>query len=222
MCEALFEDIPEGATITELRPLPSDPNVRSIRVGRRAVARLRIADVESLGLEVGQPWTEELAAAVQRALAVNKARKVALRLIGRRAYSSGELVDRLVRREHDRSVAELIVDELVDDGWMDDRAYAEAVTRELLARSPATKRLIVAKLRQRKIDRELAEQVAAEALKDSDPSAEATEFARKKLRAMGDIPKATAARRIAGALSRRGFNGEAVYSALEALGLMDA
>jgi regulatory protein len=215
------EPLPIGEAITAIRPLPSDPSLRSVRIGRRVIARLRASDCEAIGLRTGEILTDELAGAIEAMLAVNSARKDALRLLGRRGYSCGQLVDRLKRKGHDASAACAVVDELRADNWLDDEEFARAVAREIRARGPASTRLIIQKLRQRRIDGDLARRVAEEALADADPLEEAVALAEKRLRTMGRVPPATAARRIAGALARRGFDMDIIRAALERVKITD-
>jgi len=215
------EEIPVGEMITAIRPLPSDPSMRSVRIGRRVIARVRADDVESIGLHAGQILTDELAGAIEEVLALTKARKDALRLLGRRGYSCGQLVDRLKRKGHAESIARAVVDELRDGDWLDDEEYARAVAREIRARGPASTRLIMQKLRQRRIDGDLARRVAEEALADTDPVEEAVTLAEKRMRSMRSVPPATAARRIAAALARRGFDMDTIRTAIQRAGILD-
>jgi len=215
------EDIPLGERVTAIQPLRSDPNIRSVRVGRRTIAKLRASEIEALGVEVGQELTAGLWRDLERAAEQDKGRKAALRLLGRRAYSSGQIVQRLGRRGFDRDLSRRIAEELVEAGWIDDLAYARAEARQILSRAPAGKRLLVSKLRQRFISAEMAEQVAEEVLRGVDATEQATALARKRLRVMGPVPPATAARRIAAALHRRGFDGETVRNVIEGLPLVD-
>lgn len=215
------EPLPIGEAITAIRPLPSDPSMRSVRIGRRVIARLRADDVESIGLSAGQILTDELAGAIEDVLAVTKARKDALRLLGRRGYSCGQLVDRLKRKGHAESIARAVVDELRADDWLDDEEYARAVAREIHARGPASPRLIMQKLRQRRIDGDLARRVAEETLADTDLIEEAIALAEKRLRMMGNVPAATATRRIVSALARRGFDMTTIRAALDRVKIVD-
>jgi regulatory protein len=214
--------MPVGEAITAIRPLPSDPSMRSVRIGRRVIARLRADDIGSIGLRAGQILTDEIAGAIEAILAVDKARKDALRLLGRRGYSCGQLVDRLKRKGHEEPAARAVVNELKADNWLDDEEYARAVAHEIRAHGPATPRLIIQKLRQRRIDADLARRVAEEALADADPVDEAVRLAEKRLRTMGHVPAATAARRIASALARRGFDMDTIRTALDRVKIADA
>ena len=215
------EPMPIGETITAIRPVPSDPSLRSVRIGRRVIARLRADDVESIGLRAGGILTDEQAGAIEGVLAITKARKDALRLLGRRGYSCGQLVDRLKRKGHAESIAHEVVDELRAGDWLDDEEYARAVAREIRARGPASTRLIIQKLRQRRIDGDLARRVAEETLADTDPVEEAITLAEKRMRSMRSVPRATAARRIAAALARRGFDMDTIRTAIRRAGILD-
>jgi len=215
------EPMPIGEVITAIRPLPSDPSLRSVRIGRRVIARLRTDDVESIGLRAGEILTDELAGAIEGVLTITKARKDALRLLGRRAYSCGQLVDRLRRKGHDEATARAVVDELRAGDWLDDEEYAQAVAREIRARGPASTRLIIQKLRQRRIDADLARRVAEEAMADTDPVEEAITLAERRLRTMGNIPATTATRRIANALARRGFDMDTIRTVLDRVKIVD-
>ena len=205
--------------ISAIDPLPSDPNVLRVRVGGRLAARLQRPDVERLGLGAGQAWTAEVAEAVQQAVELGKARKAALAALGRRALSRGELTLRLEAKGHEAEIIAMVLDELETDGWLDDRAYARSVAHELTRRKPASRRLLMQRLQARQIDVEVAAMVADEVAEADEPTAEAERFARERLRSMGSLPPATAARRIAGALARRGFDAETIEAVLSELEL---
>lgn len=215
MANLLAADIPPGARITHLETVTSNPNLTRIRVDGRVVARLRTDEVAELHLAVGDEWTDACARSVMHCLAMAKARKTALNILSRRGYSRAELASRLIRKGHEREVAFSVADEMVADGWIDEAEYARSVARSALAGKPAGHRLIVQKLRARKLDRELAERIAAEMLEDVDLTDAAIDLAQRRLRTMGNLPETTARRRIAALLTRRGFDGDTVRTAMD-------
>jgi regulatory protein len=215
----LFDDVPAGATITELRPLPSDPNIRSVRVGGRVVAHLRAADLDGLDLDIGREWTPELAEAVQRCVRQHQARKAAMKLLSRRAMPHTVLLEKLLERGHDRDITAQVLDELANDGWIDDERFAESLVHELTNRKPAGERLLIDKLIARGIEADTAQHVVNRALEDRDPVHEAVDLARKRLRSMGAVSRPTAIRRISGVLMRRGFDEETTRAALDEIDL---
>jgi len=218
-----FDGDSSAIVISEIAPLVSDPNMRRVRVGpgKKTVATLRAADVEALELAIGQPWTAKLAQAVQVELAANKARKAAMNMLGRRAFSKAEVIERLEKKGHAVSIAQRIADELAADRWIDDAAYGRALIDELNRKKPAGRQLLASKLQRRKIDPELADRLAREAIAGSDPLNEALELARQRLPTMRALPAATTRRRLAGLLARRGFDEEVVAAALARLRLDD-
>jgi regulatory protein len=215
----LFDAIPTGETITELRPLPSDPNLRSVRVGRRVVAHVRAADVEQLRLTVGQEWTADLSRDVERCVHLQRARKRAMALLSRRSLARSELRERLVSQEHAREIADEVLDELAADGWLNDERYAESIVHELTSRRPAGAKLLTERLTARGIDEPIARRVVARALDEHDPLHDAIVLANSKLRTLDRVSATTKARRIAGLLMRRGFEEEIVRTVLAQLDL---
>jgi regulatory protein len=208
-----------GGVISDIRPVASDPNLRHVRVDDSAVATLRAADIEALSLAVGQRWTAALARQVEETIALNKARKQAMSLLSRRGYSRAELIERLVKRQHEARVAEAIADELQRDGWLNERAYAEDVVRGTVRRGPAGRRLIQERLQRRGVAGDIAGEVTAQAASGQDDRQAALELARRRLATMAGIDPAKARRRLAGLLARRGFDDEVIAGTLRSLSL---
>jgi regulatory protein len=207
--------------ITAIDPLPSNPNLLRIRVDGAIIARLPRSDAESLELEVGQRWTASLARKVEHALALGKARKAALTILGRRAVSQGELVERLTGKGHEQAIAKAIADELVADGWVDDATYAESIVHDLTRKKPASAQFLMEKLQKHLIDHDIAQQAIDHVLETIDPNQAANELAQQRLASMKSLPRATAARRIAGLLARRGFDEHIIEHTLEQCGLIE-
>lgn len=217
--DSLFAQDVSGAVVSEIQSLESDPNMRRIRVGRRTMATLRAADIEMLGLKVGQAWTERLANAVLAEVAASKARKDAMQLLGRRAYSRGEIVHRLQRKGYDQTTANRIADEMVADRWIDDAAYGRAIADGVTRRKPAGEQLLLAKLQSRKIESDAAQRIVREASDGIVPLDKALELARDRLADWEPMPPEKAARRIASMLARRGFDEQVVGDVIAKLGL---
>ncbi len=203
--------------VTEIAPLPGNPNVQRIKVDGRVAARLSASDVESLGIEVGQQWTAEVAARVDDALECAKARRTAMTLLGRRALSRGKLIERLMRRGHSHDVADRVTLALVQDHWLDDAAYAQALAEELARRKSASHRLIVERLIMRRIDESVAREAADLVLSKINPVDAATALAKKRLATMNNIEPKRAVRRIASLLARRGYDEETINETIDRL-----
>lgn len=209
----------ELATITRITPTKRDPLRLTLRAGGRVVATLPRDQVEALGLAVGLAWTDELARRIGPAVDCDKAWRYAVRALGRRALSRGELIDRLRRRGHEAKTAEQVVDRLTDKGWLDDAAYGRSVIQAERARKPAGARLLRHKLAAKRVPRDVAERLVDEAEKDHDPVAAARSFAEQRLRS-ATLQRADAQarkRRLWGQLARRGFDAHTIRQALQPL-----
>ena len=147
---------------------------------------------------------------------VERARRAALKMLERRAYSAHELQQRLVRRGHEASASEEGVRALVRAGVVDDRALGESVVRSELARAPAGRALLEMKLVKRGIERELAAAIVQEALEARTTDEDAAEVARRHLKSLAPTLGLDAVRRrLYGKLSRRGFSPEVARAAVE-------
>lgn len=219
MGQQMFANIAPATTITAIEPPRSDSTMRRVRVGPKTIATVRAADVDSMGLAVGQDWTDQLAQRVQRAVETHQARRAALSLLNRRAYSGGELIDRLARKGHSNQIAGTIAQECATAGSINDEAYGRAIAREAVATKPASQEFLARKLRERGIPDDLAQRIARETLADVDLVEAATQYARKQLHAMPTVSRTTATRRIAAALARRGFDADTISATLGRLNL---
>ena len=101
-----------------------------------------------------QPTEDEQSAAQVEA--------AALRLLGFRDHSSGELRDKLRDREYDDELIEGVIERLADQGWLDDKRFAEHQA-EILVRKGWGPRRIEQKLRKHGVPRDLSQEAVSEA-----------------------------------------------------------
>ncbi|MCZ6837387.1 MAG: regulatory protein RecX [Planctomycetota bacterium] len=214
----LFPDESESV-VTALVPLPSDPNILSIRVDGRARDRLRLADIESLGLKVGLPWTPELSRRIERAKTRVTVRRAAFRFLGRRSYAKAELKQRLTRHEPDESIVDEVIEELESEGWLDDEAFARQVVESLCRTREAGPTLILQRLLQKGIEEDLALRIAQECTDECNSTDSAFSLAQSHLIKLGSVPPKTAIRRLASLLARRGYDEETIEMVIGKLGL---
>lgn len=203
--------------VTKLQPTRRDPNRVMIRVEGKVVATLPRQVIDELGISVDIEWTESIAGRVDVAVDSDKARKYAMNALGRRALSCGELADRIKRRGHSQIVADRVVEELLERGYLDDLAYARAVIRSERARKPAGPALLRAKLFKKRVGRSVIDRAIAKADADYDEIGAAKALAERRLRtaAMQKADPETRKRRLWGLLARRGFNVDTIRAAME-------
>jgi regulatory protein len=190
--------------ITAIEPSEDDPNMRDIYVQDKFAMTLTMSMVEELQLTVSQEWDNTLSDEVAMHSDVDEARKVAIDLISRRMWGSGELHTRLVKRGTDKTVAKITIEQLVEDGWLDDHAFACALIREWLRKEPASRRWLQHKLYEKSISSEIAKDAIEEELTDISEQDSANAFAVKRLaKSYGD--EESIRRKVISALSRKGF-----------------
>lgn len=96
--------------------------------------------------------------------------------------------------------------------YLNDVRLARELVSRLSERKGKSKSVISRELRQRGISSHAVE-AALEAIDDDDELAKATELALQRVRQFSKLDQATAERRLAGFLSRRGYSGQTVREA---------
>src|SRR5262249_907856 len=107
-------------------------------------------------------------------------------------------------------------------GWLNDRAYAEAVAHAVTRSKPASSRMLKAKLQARHIADEAIGDVLSTAASRNHELAGALDLARRKLDTDGGpSPRPRLWRRIAALLARRGYDEDAVETVRQRLQFTD-
>jgi regulatory protein len=184
-------------------------------------ATVAARDVAALGLRVGGALDERQAAEVEARAEAFAARTVALRILGYRALPGREIVRRLVRKGHDKAVAEGVVAALGAEGLVDDAEFARHYTRTRAARRRLGPARLEADLRRLGVDERTAAVAVGETLAREriDPARLLREAATRKLREMAGLDRAAQRRRLKAFLLRRGFgSGEIVALLRELIG----
>ena len=197
------------ARIDSLAPRAADPNQVEVRVGGRTVATLLRHRADELGLAEGAAWTPALAARVDAAAAEALAREAALAFLAKRAWSAAGLQARLVKGGHAARAAANAVKELVADGWLNDRAFAEGRVEQLRTRGAMAAEALEALLEADGV----GERDAREAAKAGAGTAAELRKEAKAARKAGE-----SANRVAGRMGRRGFDPDTIRDALEHAG----
>ncbi|MDX1675191.1 MAG: regulatory protein RecX [Longimicrobiales bacterium] len=157
-----------------------------------------------------------------------RARAAAMNLLAHRARSREELRRRLGRKEFPAPVIEETLEWLADRGYVDDRAFAESFVRDRLRLRPRGRLGLIQELRRKGVDgavaeTAIAEVMAAEDVSERDLALEAARaWARKNRSALRRAGRSKeewrrARRRLYGHLARRGFVGDAVRAAIDAV-----
>jgi regulatory protein len=149
------------------------------------------------------------------------ARTILLDQLTGRARSRQELADKLAKRGVPAELATRLLDRFEEVGLVDDRAFARTWVAARQSGKGLARRALAQELRRKGVD----DEVAREALDEVDPADEeaaARVLVRKKLRSMRGVDQATATRRLAGMLARKGYPpGTAFGVVREELGEID-
>ena len=208
------------ASITSLRACPDDPVRVSIRVNRQRVGRVLIETKAKHQLEVGTRWTEDLADSLREELDRGNAYRAAIRILTKRAKSSGELRRKLREYKYETNAIEWSIDRLIELGVLNDEEYARMVVRSQLNRKPAGRRLLSGKLREKGIDQTISDRVLDEMLEDRDTIEDARKLAQQAARSISDrYEPEVRVRRITGRLARRGFDFDVIRRVMDELDL---
>lgn len=140
----------------------------------------------------------------------------AVRLLAASEKTTAELRSRLIRAGFEKDVVGAVLRDLTERRWLNDRSVARASAEREVARLPATRAFVEAKLEFRGIEGASARRAAKEALRDHDESADARELAARIARRAG-VRGAALRRRILAALARRGFDEATALDAAESV-----
>lgn len=206
-----------GMLVTRLRSVGSDGHAIAAVVGRTTVAKLRTTDALELGLEVGTPWTAELADRLWTKAKTYAARSHALRLVAARARTRADLIRRLKLAGHHETDAADAADALIEAGIVNDEAFADAAAGQLAERRGMSRRGIEMKLRQKGVPSDTARQASRAARSAETDTEAALAIASGRLQRMRSVDdEAVARRRLTGYLLRRGFDHDDAFRAVDA------
>lgn len=141
----------------------------------------------------------------------------AVKLLSRKALSSGELRRELQRREHAENDIENVLADFIESFYLDDFSLARTLCEKLRDQKRASTSQIRHKLQERLLDRDAIDEALAGLDVDEENDllvAAANDRARK----LTSLDRKTAERRLLGFLARRGWGGpQAFQAAREAL-----
>lgn len=199
--------------ITDIEADLKDPNTRHIFVDEICIASISASDLARLGFEVGQAWAREDSENIEQLREDQKARSIALQLLSRRAWSKKEMENRLIKRGCESNTAVIVAEELEQDGWLDDLAYAGACIRAWLRVEPASRLWLHLKLRDKGISESDSTTAIKEELGDMSEQQAAIKLAQIRIARVSTLDKTTQRRRVIGALQRRGFSADVASEA---------
>ncbi len=201
-----------GQQVARIRAPARRDDLRTVTLadGRRLL--LEADEVSRLGLVPEGVVDEALGRRLVTLDERTRAREAAVRLLGYRPRSRGELAGRLKRLGFSPDVAEYVIGDLTTRGMLDDAHFARAWAeyRALGRQGPARVR---AELRAKGVAPPLIDE-AVRAVFSGQEEQLAGEVVEHHLRRLRDLPVEIRVRRLVGLLRRRGFSGTVIAALL--------
>jgi regulatory protein len=139
------------------------------------------------------------------------ARKILLDALTGQARSRRELRDKLAKKDVPPELAERLLDRFTDVGLINDEAFARLWVESRQRSRGLARHALAHELRRKGVD----DETVRAALDDLDPQREeqaARDLVRKKARSLRGVDDATATRRLAGLLARKGYPAGLAFS----------
>lgn len=198
--------------VTAIERLPRKQRY-DVRIDDTRVVPLSREVLAAANLRVGQEVDDSLVAELETAQERHTAMASALRLLSYRPRSEREMRDALRARRIPETIAEEALERLRKLRLIDDRAFAEAWTESRQRNSPRGRRMLLAELTQKGVERE----VAQESLAAIDEEAAAVRAGRKRSQTLRGLEFRRFRRRLGDFLVRRGFGFDVCEAAIKQL-----
>jgi regulatory protein len=137
----------------------------------------------------------------------DKLLNVALRALGGRAHSTGELREKLRRRAQSDEDVDAVLAKLKESGYLNDRRFAENYAAARLQNQGLGKIRVLRDLRQRRVAPKLAEQVTEQTYQPTNEAHLIEEFLRRKYRGKELKAFLSEQKNLAGAFRRLRYAG---------------
>ena len=205
--------------ITGIVPTARPAGRFSVLVDGHEAAVLSLEAIERLHLAVGRS-----VAGLEEAIALEGKRlhtyDRALNLLAFRARSSSELTRSLVRKGEEKPHVDWAVARLVEQGLLDDAAFARSFARVKVVGGKQSRRRVQQDLARKGVSRTLSDEAIETVFEEEavDQRAIVGEAARKKLRSLAGLDPAVQRRRLYGFLARRGYDLDDIRSVLQDIG----
>lgn len=207
------------SVISGIIPDPRHPDRCDVVIDGVTTATLSLHAIEQLQLSVGCDVAgfEERIALEAAQLAVYDR---ALNLLAFRARSSAELARALVRKGAERPVVDRAIARLQEQGLLNDAAFAQAFTRAKVLGANHSRRRVQQELARKGVARNVSDAAIGVVFEEEgvDQGALVETAARKKLRTLATLDPAVRRRRLYAFLARRGYDGDDIRRAMEAMG----
>jgi regulatory protein len=142
-----------------------------------------------------------------------KAKEICFDLLAARPRTQEELRQALQRKGFDAETSETLLGKLDRAGLVNDEEFAQLWVKSRHANQGLSRTALVAELRRKGVDGDVAAQAAGEVDRESEEQM-ARELVRKRLGSLGNVDEQTALRRLLGFLARKGYPQGLAYTVI--------
>lgn len=142
-----------------------------------------------------------------------KAKEICFDLLAARPRTQEELRQALQRKGFDEQTCETLLGKLDRAGLVNDEEFAQLWVKSRHANQGLSRTALVAELRRKGVDGDIAAQAAGEVDRESEEQM-ARELVRKRLGSLGNVDEQTALRRLLGFLARKGYPQGLAYTVI--------
>ncbi len=210
-------------TVTRLVPQRRNPRRINVHLDGRFAFACAANVVARHGLAQGIALSDEQLSALQQGHLHQTCMDDALRMLERRLHSEAEIQRKLLQRKHPFDLVGSVLDELRRLGYVDDGRFSRTKAMSAAEHRRHGRGRAYRDLLRAGVEGETARRAVEDVYDRTDSMAIARELAQKKAPYLRKLDPATARRRLAGMLVRRGFDYDAIRPVMdEVLGWNDA
>ena len=203
-------------TITQIEKAKKGTKRYHIFVNGRKVLSVHEDVLVKFGLHKGMVVQLDQLAEWARADEYAKVRRAVYRYLGYRARSVHEVRVYLAQQDWDPTVCEQVIQECIQQGYLDDQAFAQAWVEERRHRKGFGKTRLKHELKKKGISSSDIE-IVLQNIDEEEERQKAWELAKRRYLRLQDQPWPTIERRIGQYLMRQGYSSGLIYSVLDQL-----
>ena len=171
--------------------------------------------VEKLQLKEGVDVPPKIIEEIEHESNSFRASETAYRLLTMRPHSRLELHMKMQKRGFPNEVINPIIKKCMENGYLDDREFAEAYVKSRLLTKPRGSRMLMSELMGKGVDREIADEVISEAMRETSEEELALNLLQKNRNRFLKQKSVDLKLKIRNFLGYRGFGYEAIRKAIE-------
>jgi regulatory protein len=171
--------------------------------------------VEKLKLKEGVDIPAKIVEEIEQESNSFRASETAYRLLTMRPHSQLELRMKMKKKGFSNEVINPIIKKCMENGYLDDREFAEAYVKSRLLTKPRGSRMLMSELMSKGVDREIADEVISEAMRETSEEELALNLLQKNRNRFLKQKSVDLKLKIRNFLGYRGFGYEAIRKATD-------